>query len=89
MATQNTFTRTLEKCDCHYQKERNWGYHLFKWTGGKNPWKSLQTENTPAAASKKAEKMEHVLIRCNGCGKELVRDVPADLGSGEATSVKK
>lgn len=73
-----TPARTRE-CTCTYQKERTWGYALYRWQDGRTPWKPLATILTAADAARFAahKSLPHILIKCNGCGDDIIRLQPS------------
>lgn len=68
--------RLVRDCQCEYQKQQPWGYEIQKWVGGTRSWQYDTSVPTTAIALMATEKMTYDLIRCRGCGKEIVRDVP-------------
>jgi hypothetical protein len=69
----------VSRCRCKYQAEKSWGYHLWKWVGGRKSWKGLGSathiEHVVKYAAQK--KLPTILIKCNGCGNEMIREYPA------------
>jgi hypothetical protein len=60
------------------QKVDQWGYRIFKRTGtGKAwKWKGMITASTHQMAEVLAQPYKTVLIVCQGCGNELLREYP-------------
>lgn len=72
--------RLVSRCQCKYQAEKSWGYHLWKWVGGRKSWKGLgSTTHSEDVVKYAAEKkLPTILIKCNGCGSEMLREYPAN-----------
>lgn len=68
----------MKACNCQYQKQKNWGYEIQKWVGGENSWEFLANVKRFMDAVGAAQAHQYVLIRCRGCGSELMRK----MGSG-------
>ena len=69
---------TIKPCKCRYQKEHPWGYYLWSWIGGRASWKALWIAPNIEEALTHAEQFQAVLIKCNGCGAEMLREYPAN-----------
>lgn len=68
--------RHIRRCHCKYQQEKAWGYNLQKWVGGRKSWQLIGNATHPEDVEKYARQFEAVLIRCNGCGDDIVREYP-------------
>jgi hypothetical protein len=66
--------RRVRHCGCQYQKEKSWGYRIFKWVGGRKSWKPMITAASPGMAEILADDYKQVLIVCLGCGADMVRE---------------
>jgi len=68
--------RDIPHCKCSYQAEKAWGYSLHKRVGGSVSWKWLPVGSaiTHEDIEKNARPFPIVLIRCNGCGADMVRE---------------
>lgn len=70
MSTTNI---SLRPCRCRYQQEKDWGYETMEWRGG---WVSIAAGvNLGDAAVAAARCKRGVLVRCLGCGAELLRQM--------------
>lgn len=67
----------MKHCDCTYQKaNHNWGYEIQKWIGGKKSWKFVTNVTKIQECRLAEQQIPYVLIRCRGCGSELIRKSP-------------
>lgn len=69
--------RVVRRCACKYQTSSGgaWGYNLQRWTG--NPaWEDMGNATHVADVEKSARKYLTILIRCNGCGMDILREYP-------------
>ena len=73
--------RRVRHCGCKYQKERSWGYRIFKWVGGRKSWKPMITAASPGMAEILADDYKQVLIVCLGCGADMVREYVPNAGA--------
>lgn len=67
-------SRDFAPCRCDYQKKNPPGYSVFRWRGGREPWKWVEKAPTPERAKELAKGWGRVLIVCDGCGSEMVRE---------------
>jgi hypothetical protein len=72
--------RFVRRCRCRYQAERAWGYDLCEWIGGRKSWKNHGKATHPEDVVKYASDkgLKTILIRCNGCGADVLREYPAN-----------
>jgi hypothetical protein len=70
--------RLVSRCRCKAQAEKQWGYHLWKWVGGKDSWEALGSTANIEDVVKHIfiKKIQTVFIKCNGCGNEMLRETP-------------
>jgi hypothetical protein len=66
--------RFVRPCRCKYQAEKSWGYDLCEWVGGKESWKNHGSATHLEDVERYARKLKRVLIRCNGCGADVLRE---------------
>ncbi len=71
-----TASRHFEPCKCRYQRKKNWGYDVQRYTGNATYWNFVGTARDVSEAKIMAEGFRTVLIRCNGCGSDMVREYP-------------
>lgn len=76
MKTTPEFNRSVRRCQCKYQTENPWGYNLCEWVGGKKSWHVHGSATHLEDVERYARKFKTVLIRCNGCGSDVVREYP-------------
>jgi hypothetical protein len=74
--SRHSVQRQVRRCHCEYQKQKAWGYNLQKWVGGRKSWKEIGNATHPEDVEKYAQRFDTVLIRCNGCGADIVREYP-------------
>jgi hypothetical protein len=72
--------RLVRRCHCRYQAEKSWGYDLCEWVGGRKSWKNHGKATHPEDVVKYAadKGLKTILIRCNGCGSDVLREYPAN-----------
>ena len=70
----------VRRCHCRYQAEKSWGYDLCEWVGGRKSWKNHGKATHPEDLVKYAADngLKTILIRCNGCGSDVLREYPAN-----------
>lgn len=77
-ATQSRHGRAaLKPCDCHYQKERQWGYHVWKVVqrGRAGDWIALGNGDLEKMNEFLKKNPELILwVKCNGCGATLINE---------------
>ena len=66
--------RIVRRCSCKYQKEKDWGYHLWEWVGGKKSWQAHGHTSDPQDTLKFAENhnMKKIMVKCMGCGNTII-----------------
>ena len=72
--------RSIQPCRCRMSME--FGYDVHRWVGGNRSWMPI---GSPIPFAKIGSKIEHesvVLIRCGGCGSEVLREYEQS-GEGE------
>jgi hypothetical protein len=74
---QPRLVRHLPRCLCKYQREKSWGYQLMQWVGGRKSWKHLGNATHLEEVEIYARDYETVLVRCNGCGADVLREYPS------------
>lgn len=72
--------RLVSPCRCRYQAETPWGYHLWKWIGGRKSWKAIGYHKNLDVVAKYADDkgLDVVLIACRGCGADVLREQRAN-----------
>lgn len=80
--------KRLQACRCRFMAEKNWGYDIQKYVGGHKYWKPIGCAPTIETAEAIIASYRAVLVRCNGCGKELLRDCPPRAAIKSATEEK-
>ncbi len=73
--------RIVRRCHCRQQTEKAWGYDLCEWVGGRKSWKNHGKATHPEDVVKYAadKGLKTILIRCNGCGSDVLREYPANV----------
>lgn len=70
----SSLQRMVRPCGCKYQKEKAWGYRIFRFIGGRKWWKPMAEAKTADGAKQLAAGLKTVLIVCCGCGADIVRE---------------
>jgi hypothetical protein len=80
-ATASRQPRLVRRCRCKYQTSSGgaWGYNLQKWGGGHESWEEIGNATHLDDVERYAQRFETVLIRCNGCGADIVREYPPNV----------
>lgn len=84
-----TVRTRLQVCKCRYQQEKNWGYSIHKYVGGRKYWRGIGHTTSLETAEAIIASLPVALVRCNGCGGELLREHPARAAIKSATGEAK
>lgn len=68
--------RHFNSCQCKSQKEMIFGYDVQVWQDEK--WEPLLIAGDNILAVGCCEKYSNVLIRCRGCGADMIRETPTE-----------
>lgn len=66
----------MTPCNCRYMKAKNWGYHIAVFIGGRRYWRAVGNAKNLDEVREIIAPIATVLVRCNGCGSDILREYP-------------